>query len=55
MAEWSKDHVATIGYLNLTLVRWLNWRPDEALRWKGQTIGCEGQGEVCEKPVPLRL
>jgi hypothetical protein len=23
MAEWSKDHVAAIGYLNLTLVSWI--------------------------------
>jgi hypothetical protein len=31
MAEWSKDHVAAIGSLNLhfSLVArtWLNWRP----------------------------
>jgi hypothetical protein len=23
MAEWSKDHMAAIGYLNLTLVSWI--------------------------------
>jgi hypothetical protein len=23
MAEWSKDHVAAVGYLNLTMVSWI--------------------------------
>jgi hypothetical protein len=23
MAEWSEDHVATLGHLNLTLVSWI--------------------------------
>jgi hypothetical protein len=36
MAEWSEDHMAIIGSLNLNLGiiggMWLNWRPDGALR-----------------------
>jgi hypothetical protein len=36
VAEWSKDHMATIGSLNLNFGLmddlWLNWRPDGALR-----------------------
>jgi hypothetical protein len=40
MAEWSKDHVAAIGPLNLNLGIcgrfWIIWRPSGALRWKGE-------------------
>jgi hypothetical protein len=36
MAEWSEDHMAAIGSLNLNFGIfggiWLNWKPDEALR-----------------------
>jgi hypothetical protein len=46
MTEWSEDHVAIVGSLNLKLdlidSLWLNWRPDGALRWKGETIGWKG-------------
>jgi hypothetical protein len=59
MVEWSEDHVAAIGSLNLkfgTFGRlWLNWRPGEALRWKVETIGQEGWGVVCGKLAPPRL
>jgi hypothetical protein len=34
---------------------WLNWRPDEALRWKVETTDWEGRGVVCGKPAPLSL
>jgi hypothetical protein len=40
MAEWSKDHVAAIGSLNLNLATfgrsWLNWRSVGPLggRWR---------------------
>jgi hypothetical protein len=40
MAEWSKDNVAVIGYLNLNLATfgrsWLNWRSAGPLdgRWR---------------------
>jgi hypothetical protein len=58
MAEWSKDHVAAIGFLNLNFVisdRFLlNWRPDGALRWKVETVGWEGLGVVCGMLAPLR-
>jgi hypothetical protein len=41
MTEWLEDNVAAIGLLktqNFNLVDrfWINWRPDEALRWKGE-------------------
>jgi hypothetical protein len=59
MVEWSEDHVAAIGSLNLnfgTFSRlWLNWRPNEALTWKMETVGREGRGVVCEKLAPPRL
>jgi hypothetical protein len=36
MAEWSKDHVTTIGsqtqHFGLVDGTWLNWRPGGALR-----------------------
>jgi hypothetical protein len=46
-----------IGSLNFGLVDglWLNWRPGGALRWKVETIDCEGRGVVCGKPAPPRL
>jgi hypothetical protein len=51
MTEWSKDHVAAIGFLNLnfeTFCRsWLNW--------KVKTIDWEGRGVVSGKPSPSRL
>jgi hypothetical protein len=28
----------------LVVKTWLNWRPGEALRWKGETVGWEGRG-----------
>jgi hypothetical protein len=39
MAEWSKDHVAAVGYFTtqrfgLVDKAWLNWRSDGALRGK---------------------
>jgi hypothetical protein len=34
---------------------WLNRRPSEALRWKGETVGWEGRGMVCRKPAPSKL
>jgi hypothetical protein len=59
MAEWSEDHVAAIGSLNLNFGSvdgsWLNWRPGRALRWKGKTTDWEGQGVVCDKLAPPRL
>jgi hypothetical protein len=59
MIEWSKDHVAAISSLNLTLAYLLedllNWRPGEALRLKVETIDREGQRVVYGKPVPPRL
>jgi hypothetical protein len=58
MAEWSEDHVATIGSLNSKLwfsSSWLNWRTSGALRWKDETVGWEARGVVCSKPAPLRL
>jgi hypothetical protein len=46
MAEWSEDHVAAIGSLNINfgLVgrTWVNWRPDGTLRWKVEIVGWEG-------------
>jgi hypothetical protein len=32
-----------------------NLRPDEALRWKGETTGWDGRGVVCGKSAPPRL
>jgi hypothetical protein len=59
MAEWSEYHVAAIGPLNLNFGIFgrigLNWRPDEALRWKVETVGWEGRGVVRGKPAPPRL
>jgi hypothetical protein len=47
MAEWSEDHGAAIGSLNLNfgLINglWLHWRPGGALRWKVKTVGWEGR------------
>jgi hypothetical protein len=40
MSEWSEDHVAAIGPLNLNLgicdKFWIIWRPGGTLRWKGE-------------------
>jgi hypothetical protein len=59
MAEWSKDCVVAIGFLNMNFGNFgrscLNWRPDGALRWKVETVGWEGQGVVCGKQVSSRL
>jgi hypothetical protein len=59
MSEWSEDHVATIGSLNLNFGIfcrvWLNWRPGGALRWKVETVSWECQRVVCEKLAPPRL
>jgi hypothetical protein len=59
MAEWSEDHVVTIGSLNsnfgLVDRIWLNWRSGRALRWKVETAGWEGRGVVCGKPAFPRL
>jgi hypothetical protein len=48
MAEWLKDHVAVISFLNPNFrifgSSWLNWRPGDALRWKVETTGWEGWG-----------
>jgi hypothetical protein len=56
MSEWLEDHVAAIGPLNLNLGIcgrfWLHWRSNGARRWKGETVGWEGQRVLCEKPVP---
>jgi hypothetical protein len=42
MAEWSKDHVATIGsqtqHTGLVDGTWLNWRPGGALRGKWRQL-----------------
>jgi hypothetical protein len=59
MAEWSKDHMADIGSLNLKL--WSSWWimdnliSDGTRRWKRDTVGWEGRGVVCGKSVPSRL
>jgi hypothetical protein len=59
MAEWLEDHVVTICSLNsnfgLVGRTWLNWRPGEALRWKGETAGWEGRGVIFGKLAPPRL
>jgi hypothetical protein len=60
MAEWSEDHVAAISSLKTQLwflvsVLWLKWRLGGAPRWKGKTIGWEGQRVVHGKPTPSRL
>jgi hypothetical protein len=59
MAEWSEDHVAAIGFLNSNLVYFgsscLNWRPNGALRWKGEAIGWEGWRVACGKLACSRL
>jgi hypothetical protein len=59
MAEWSKDHVAAVGYLILKLwliaETWLKWRPSGAFRGKWrQLVGKVGEW-VCGKPAPPRL
>jgi hypothetical protein len=59
VAEWSKDHVAAIGFLNLNLWlmagTWLKWRLGGATRGKGrQQVGKVGEW-VCGKPAPPRL
>jgi hypothetical protein len=47
MAEWSEDHMATIGSLNLnfSLVGGIgcNWRSGGALRWKVETTDWKGR------------
>jgi hypothetical protein len=47
MVEWSEDHVAAVGSLILNFGTfdgiWLNWRPNEALRWKAETTGWESR------------
>jgi hypothetical protein len=59
MAEWSEDHVVTIGSLNLSFglvdSLWLNWRLGRALRWKVKTVGWEGREVECGKLAPPRL
>jgi hypothetical protein len=59
MTEWSEDHVAAIGSLNLSFGLidgvWLNWRLDGALKWKVETVSWEGRGVECGKPAPPRL
>jgi hypothetical protein len=59
MAEWSKNHMAAIGSLNLKFKifgrLWLNRRPSGALGWKVDTIGQESRGVVCAKPAPPGL
>jgi hypothetical protein len=56
MVEWSEDHGATIGSLNLNFGlidgSWLNWRPGGTLRWKVEAVGWEGRRVVCGKPAP---
>jgi hypothetical protein len=41
MAEWSKDHIATIGFLNsncgLINGSWLKWRPGGPLGERGDS------------------
>ncbi len=60
MAEWSKDHVAAIGFLKtknfgLLAKTRLKWRPGGAIRGKwGQLVGKVGEW-VCGKPAPSRL
>jgi hypothetical protein len=59
VAEWSKDHVAAIGSLELKhwlmAATWLKWRPGGATRGKGRQL-VEKVGEwVCDKPAPPRL
>jgi hypothetical protein len=58
-AEWSKGHMSAIGPYTVILlevyVRIVNWRPGGALRWKVETVGWEGRGVRCSKPVPPRL
>jgi hypothetical protein len=54
MAEWSKNHVAAIGSLNLKTL-WLKWGPGGATRGKGrQLVGKVGEW-VRGKPAPPRL
>jgi hypothetical protein len=51
--------VVTIGSLNSNFSldgrTWLNWRPGDALRWNGETVGWEGRGVVSGKSTPSRL
>jgi hypothetical protein len=59
MAEWSKDHMASIGLLNsklwLIAGTWLNWRPGGAIKGKWRQLVGKGGEWVCGKPTPLRL
>jgi hypothetical protein len=59
MVEWSEDHEAAIGSLNLNFDLidglWLNWRPGGVLRWKVKTVSWEGRGMVCGKSSPSRM
>jgi hypothetical protein len=59
MAEWSEDHMVTIGSLHLNFgtfgISCIHWRPGGPLRWKVETIGWEGQVVVRGKPAPPRL
>jgi hypothetical protein len=59
MAEWSKDHVAAIGFLTQNLGSiagtWLKWRLGRAIRGKwGQLVG-KFREWVCGKLAPPRL
>jgi hypothetical protein len=58
MAEWSKDQVAALESLKLSLgvvgVPWLKWGPGGAHRWKEKTVGWEGRGVECGKTAPSR-
>jgi hypothetical protein len=54
MVEWSKDHVAAIGPLNLKLWliagTWLIWRPGGVIRRKGrQLVGKVGEWVVASQ------
>jgi hypothetical protein len=59
MAEWSKDHVAAIGSLNLKLWliagTWLKWRLGGATRGKGRQLAGKVGEWVCGKSAPPRL
>jgi hypothetical protein len=59
MVEWSKDHVAAIGPLNST--HWFNClnlvklETGQALRWKGETTGWEGQRVGISQASPSKV
>jgi hypothetical protein len=59
MAEWSKDHVAAIGPLNLKLWliagNWLNWRSGRAIREKRRQLVGKVREWVRGKLAPPRL